>query len=441
MRMYDIIQKKRDGKELTREEINFFIDGYTKGDIPDYQMSALLMAIYLKKMTKQETVNLTNAMVNSGEKVDLSSIKGIKVDKHSTGGVGDKTTLALGPMVAACGLPVVKMSGRGLGHTGGTLDKLDSIRGFNTDISKDNFVKIVNNINICIGGQTTNIAPADKKIYSLRDVTATVDDISLIASSVMSKKIASGADAIVLDVKVGSGAFMKDEESAFELAQEMVDIGENVGRRSVAIVTNMDEPLGYSVGNSLEVKEAIDILKNEGPKDLLELCLTLGSYMLLLGQKVSSFDEGKKKLIEVLENGKALEKLKELVKLQDGDISYIEDTSKLPMASHVLAVTSDKEGYIEKINAEQIGKCALELGAGRETKESKIDLSAGIVLSKKVNDKINKGETLAFIHSNDIEKAEKVIKKLKDIIKISDKEITNKKLIYGVIDKNKKILY
>ena len=441
MRMYDIIQKKRDGKELTREEINFFIDGYTKGDIPDYQMSALLMAIYLKKMTKQETVNLTNAMVNSGEKVDLSSIKGIKVDKHSTGGVGDKTTLALGPMVAACGLPVVKMSGRGLGHTGGTLDKLDSIKGFNTDISKDNFVKIVNNINICIGGQTTNIAPADKKIYSLRDVTATVDDISLIASSVMSKKIASGADAIVLDVKVGSGAFMKDEESAFELAQEMVDIGENVGRRSIAIVTNMDEPLGYSVGNSLEVKEAIDILKNEGPKDLLELCLTLGSYMLLLGQKVSSFDEGKKKLIEVLENGKALEKLKELVKSQDGDVSYIEDTSKLPMASHIIAVTSDKEGYIEKINAEEIGKCALELGAGRETKESKIDLSAGIVLSKKVNDKINKGETLALIHSNDIEKAEKVIKKLKDIIRISDKEITNKKLIYGAIDKNKKTLY
>lgn len=440
MHMYDIIQRKRDGKELSKEEIDFFINGYTKGIIPDYQMSALLMAIFLRKMTKKETAALTNSMVNSGDKVDLSSIQGMRVDKHSTGGIGDKTTLVLAPMVAACGLPVVKMSGRGLGYTGGTIDKLDSINGFSTNISREKFIENVNKINVCISGQTANIAPADKKLYSLRDVTATVEDISLIASSIMSKKLALDSDAIVLDVKVGSGAFMKDMESAFELGQEMVDIGENFGRKVIAVITNMDEPLGYAVGNALEVKESIDTLKNKGPSDLLELCLTLGSYMLLLGENVKTLEEGRKKLMRTIEDGSAINKLKELVTLQGGDISQIEDTSKLPLAKYIIEVKSDKEGYIKNINAEEIGKCALELGAGRETKESEIDLSVGIVLNKKVDDSISKDESLSFIHTNSLELGKSIENKLKSAFEIGKKNQNSKKLVYGIIDSNKKSL-
>lgn len=434
MRIYDIIQKKRDGKELTTEEINYFVEGYTNNIIPDYQISALLMAIYLKEMNKKETLALTKAMVNSGDKVDLSSIKGIKVDKHSTGGVGDKTTLALGPMVAACGLPVVKMSGRGLGHTGGTLDKLDAIEGFNTNISKENFINIVNDINICISGQTANIAPADKKFYALRDVTATVDSLSLIASSIMSKKLALDSDAIVLDVKIGSGAFMKDLKHSIELAKIMVSIGKDAGRKTVAIISNMDEPLGNAIGNALEVKEAIDLLKNNGPRDLLELCLELGSHMLVLGEISNSLESAREKLKEVIENGEAFEKLKEFVKIQGGDVSFIEDTSKLAKAKYELEVKSDGEGYIKSMNAEDIGKYALELGAGRETKDSEIDLSVGIVLNKKIDEEVSKDETIAIIHSNCLEKAKDISRKLKETIKIGEKNKKDKKLIYEVIN-------
>ncbi len=436
MRMYDIIQKKRDGKELTTEEINFFINGYTEGNIPDYQISALLMAIYLKKMNKRETVDLTNAVVNSGEVVDLSLIEGIKVDKHSTGGVGDKVTLALGPMVAACGLPFSKMSGRGLGHTGGTLDKLESIKGLRTELSKEEFISIVNRVKLCICSQTANITPADKKLYALRDVTATVDDISLIASSVMSKKLASGSNAIVLDVKVGSGAFMKDLESAFALAKEMVDIGNGVERNTVAIVSNMDEPLGYAIGNSIEVKEAIETLKGNGPKDLVELCLTLGSMLLLLGKKSESIESGREMLVEVINNGKAYNKLLEFVEAQGGDINYIKNTELLPKASNIVELLSDSEGYIKSIDAEEVGKCALALGAGRETKESNIDLAAGIVLNKKVDDKVNKGDVLAYLHFNDESKANNVSLQLRNSIKIGDKNIKEKRLIFGIVDAN-----
>lgn len=434
MRMYDIIQKKRDGSELTTEEINYFIGGYTKGEIPDYQISALLMAIYLKKMNKRETVDLTNAMVNSGETVDLSLIDGIKVDKHSTGGVGDKVTLALGPMVAACGLPFAKMSGRGLGHTGGTLDKLESIKGLRTGFTKEEFISIVNRVKICICSQTANITPADKKLYALRDVTATVDNISLIASSVMSKKLASGSNAIVLDVKVGSGAFMKDLDSAFTLAEEMVDIGTSVGRNTVAIISNMDEPLGHAVGNSIEVKEAIETLKGNGPEDFVELCLTLGSMLLVLGKKAQSIELGRKMLTEVIHNGKAYDKFLEFVEAQGGNVEYIKNTKLLPKASNIVKLLSDSEGYIKSIDAEEVGKCALALGAGRETKESTIDLAAGIVLNKKVDDEVNKGDVLAYLNFNDDSKIEDVRLQLRNAIKIGDKNNKHKKLIFGIVD-------
>lgn len=441
MRIYDIIQKKRDGEVLTKEEINYFVDGYTNGDIPDYQISALLMAIYLKEMNTTETIELTNAMVNSGDTVDLSSINGLKVDKHSTGGVGDKTTLVLGPMVAACGLPVVKMSGRGLGHTGGTLDKLDAIEGFTTDISKEDFIDIVNEINICISGQTANVAPADKKFYALRDVTATVDSLPLIASSIMSKKIALDSDAIVLDVKLGSGAFMKDLNHSIKLGEIMVDIGEGVGRRTTAVITNMDEPLGYAIGNALEVKEAINTLQNKGPRDLLEVCLELGAHMLVLGKVSENIEQAKDKLMEVIENGEALSKFKELVKLQSGNVSYIEDTSKFVKAEHTIEVISDKDGYVKSMNAEDIGKYALELGAGRETKDSEINLAVGIILNKKIDDRVSKGDVLAVIHSDDLENGERISQKLKNTIIIGDKNKEKKKLIYGVLNKDKKTIY
>lgn len=433
MRMYDIILKKRNGSELTKEEIEYFVQNYTKGNIPDYQASALLMAIFFKKMSKRETADLTMAMAESGDILDLSKIHGIKVDKHSTGGVGDTTTLVLGPMVAALGIPVAKMSGRGLGHTGGTIDKLEAFKGFSVEMSEEKFIENVNNIKLVVGGQTGNLAPADKKIYALRDVTATVDNISLIASSIMSKKIASGADAIVLDVKVGEGAFMKTKEDAHELAQEMVDIGHHVGRQVIAIISDMDQPLGLAIGNALEVKEAIDTLKGNGPKDLLELCLVLGSQMVILAGKAVSDEEARKMLMDTIESGKALSKLKEFVIAQGSEPSCIDETEKLPKSELIIPVESTEDGYVNKIHAESIGIIAMELGAGRATKEDVIDLSVGIVLNKKRGDKVKKGDILAYIHANDISKAEKAKKDILNNYVISDKYEDIIPLIYDIV--------
>lgn len=433
MRMYDIIMNKRNGLELSKEEIEYFIKGFTKGDIPDYQVSALLMAIYFNKMNKRETKDLTLAMANSGDVLSLDKIEGIKVDKHSTGGVGDKTTILLAPLVASCGIPVAKMSGRGLGHTGGTIDKLESFKGFSVNLPEEKFIENVNKHKIALVAQTGHLAPADKKIYALRDVTATVENMSLIASSIMSKKIASGADSIVLDVKVGEGAFMKTPGDARALAQEMVDIGNSVGRKTIAIISDMNQPLGYAIGNSLEVIEAINTLKGKGPSDLLELTLNLGSYMLILGKKASSFQEGYNLLLENIKNKKALEKLKEFVKIQGGDERYIDDTNLFEKASYIIEVKAKNSGIVSKIHAEKVGLIAMELGAGRVTKESKIDLSVGIVLNKKCKDKVNKGETLAYIHANDKEKGEKALEKLINAIEVKDSFKDNTPLIYEVI--------
>lgn len=433
MRMYDLIMKKRKGEELTKEEINFFVDGFTKGEIPDYQASAMLMAIFFNKMNKRETADLTNAMVESGDKIDLSNIKGVKVDKHSTGGVGDKTSICLTPLVASLGIPVAKMSGRGLGHTGGTIDKLETFKGFSVELTEEQFMENVNKINIAIMGQSGNLVPADKKLYALRDVTATVDNMSLIASSIMSKKLASGADAIVLDVKVGDGAFMKTPETAKELAQEMVDIGKHLGRETIGVISDMDQPLGYAIGNSLEVIEAIELLKGNGPKDLLDLTLTIGSNMLLCAKMTESEEEARKMLMENIENGKGLEKLKDFVKAQGGDISPIDDYSKFPQAKYVEKVTSPVDGYITKIHAEAFGLIAMELGAGRATKESEIDLAVGIVLNKKRGEKVNKGDVLAYIHSNSEEKIEKARKSILENIVIEDNYDLNIPLIYDIV--------
>ncbi len=406
MRMYDIIMKKRNGGELTKEEIDFFIEGYTKGDIPDYQVAALMMAIYFRKMTEAETLALTMAMADSGDRLDLSGIRGVKVDKHSTGGVGDKTSLALAPMVAACGIPVAKMSGRGLGHTGGTIDKLESFPGFTTALTTERFIENVNQIGMAIMGQTADLAPADKKLYALRDVTATVDNLSLIASSIMSKKLAAGADAIVLDVKTGSGAFMKQEAEARALAEEMVKIGKNAGRRTVAVISDMDQPLGFAVGNALEVKEAIDTLEGHGPADFLELCLTLGSQMLMAGGKAESAREAEGMLRGVIADGSALRKLAEFVEAQGGDSHVVYHPELLPEAAITLPVEAPKSGYVTRIVCDEVGICSLILGGGRETKESEIDLSVGLVLRKKVGDYVESGEPLAVIHANDAGKAE-----------------------------------
>lgn len=433
MRIYDIIKKKRDGFSLTKEEINYFIEGYTNDLIPDYQISALLMAIYLNKMDKRETLDLTKAMINSGETFDLSRINGITVDKHSTGGVGDTTTLILGPMVAACGVPFVKMSGRGLGHTGGTLDKLESIKGFRVELSNEEFIENTNNINISICSQTGNITPADKKLYSLRDVTATVENLSLIAGSIMSKKLAIHSDAIILDVKVGSGAFMKNLEDAIALAEEMVNIGEGYGRETIAIVTNMDEPLGKAVGNILEVKEAIDTLKGQGPEDLLELCLVLGSKLLILAKKVETETEGRDLLLETIKSGSAFNKFVQMVEYQNGDGSYVKNTELFPKAKYIKELKSIKKGYVKFINAEDIGKSALGLGAGRETKDSVLDLTAGIILNKKVDDYVEIGETLAFVHTNDLEKYKSIETMLLNSFKIGEKNSEIKELIFKEI--------
>ena len=436
MRIYDIIRKKRDKEVLTKEEIDFFVDRYSKGEIPDYQASALLMAIYLNKMNKQETAYLTEAMMNSGEVMDLSAINGVKVDKHSTGGVGDKTTIALAPLMAACGVPVAKMSGRGLGHTGGTLDKLEAIPGFSIEMSSKKFIDSVNDIKIAVCGQTASIAVADKKMYALRDVTATVDNISLIAASIMCKKLASGADAIVLDVKTGDGAFMKTLDDSFALAKEMVEIGTAMNRETIAIISDMDEPLGSAVGNSLEVIEAIEALKGRGPKDFMTLCETLGSYMLVSSKIASDYEDGVKRIKEALESGAALEKFKEFVANQGGNPKVADDYSLLPKASHIVEIKSDKTGFIEKIEAETVGVSAMILGAGRETKDDELDLSAGIILKKKVGDFVNEGDTLALMHFNRENKFEDAKERLKNSYVISEDKSEPKKLIYGVVTKD-----
>lgn len=419
MRMVDLIAKKRDGKELTTEEINFFIDGYTKGDIPDYQVSAMNMAIYFQDMSDRERADLTMAMVNSGETIDLSAIEGIKVDKHSTGGVGDTTTLVLAPLVAALDIPVAKMSGRGLGHTGGTIDKLESIEGFHVEISKDEFVNLVNQHKIAVIGQTGNLTPADKKLYALRDVTATVNSIPLIASSIMSKKIAAGSDAIVLDVKTGAGAFMKTVEDAKELAHAMVSIGNNVGRKTMAVISDMSQPLGAAIGNSLEVQEAIDALRGEGPKDLEELCLALGRQMVFLAQKADSLEDAEEKLREVIRNGKALEKFKEFIQNQGGDPSVVDHPDRLPKAQYLIELPAQQDGVVAELVADEIGTAAMLLGAGRATKESEIDLAVGLMLNKKVGDAVKKGDSLVTIHANR-ENVDDVKQKLYESIRIAD---------------------
>ncbi|GIP00970.1 MULTISPECIES: pyrimidine-nucleoside phosphorylase [Paenibacillus] len=419
MRMVDLIAKKRDGKELTTEEINFFIDGYTKGDIPDYQVSAMNMAIYFQDMTDRERADLTMAMVNSGETIDLSAIEGIKVDKHSTGGVGDTTTLVLAPLVAALDIPVAKMSGRGLGHTGGTIDKLESIEGFHVEISKDEFVNLVNQHKIAVIGQTGNLTPADKKLYALRDVTATVNSIPLIASSIMSKKIAAGSDAIVLDVKTGAGAFMKTVEDARELAHAMVSIGNNVGRKTMAVISDMSQPLGVAIGNSLEVQEAIDALRGEGPKDLEELCLALGRQMVFLAQKADSLEDAEEMLREVIRNGKALEKFKEFIQNQGGDPSVVDHPDRLPKAQYLIELPAQQDGVVAELVADEIGTAAMLLGAGRATKESEIDLAVGLMLNKKVGDAVKKGDSLVTIHANR-ENVDDVKQKLYESIRIAD---------------------
>lgn len=433
MRMYDIIIKKRNGETLSDEEIAFFIKGYTDGSIPDYQASALLMAIYFRGMTDKEIATLTMEMAHSGDMLDLSAIKGLKADKHSTGGVGDKTSLVLTPLAASIGIPVAKMSGRGLGHTGGTIDKLESFPGFSTDISEEKFINNVNTIGIAIAGQTKNMAPADKKLYALRDVTGTVDSIPLIASSIMSKKLAAGADVIVLDVKTGSGAFMKTEEDSVRLANEMVKIGNNVGRRTLAVISDMDEPLGYAVGNAIEVKEAIDTLNGHGPADLLELCLTIGSLMAVGTGKAANVDEARTLLLEKLNDGSALKKFAEFVEAQGGDSAPVYDTKLLLQASIVKEVYAPVDGYVSHIESDRVGISAMKLGGGRETKESPIDLSVGILINKKVGDKVEKGEKIATLYANDGEKLAAAITELEQAYSYSVTPVEKPKLIKTVI--------
>lgn len=432
MRMVDLIEKKRDGLELTTEEIQFVIKGYTDGSIPDYQVSALTMAIFFQGMTESERADLTMAMVESGDQIDLSKIEGIKVDKHSTGGVGDTTTLVLGPLVAAVGVPVAKMSGRGLGHTGGTIDKLESVEGFHVEIENDEFIKLVNQNKIAVIGQSGNLTPADKKLYALRDVTATVDSIPLIASSIMSKKIAAGADAIVLDVKTGAGAFMKTLDDSRELAKAMVRIGNNVGRNTMAVISDMSQPLGYAIGNALEVKEAIDTLKGEGPEDLTELCLTLGSHMVFLAKKANSLKEAREKLENVIKDGSALDTFKVFLSSQGGDASVVDDPQKLPQAKYTFELEAKQDGYVSEIAADEIGTAAMLLGAGRATKESEIDLAVGLMLRKKIGDQVQKGESLVTIYSN-FENVEEVSNMLYENIAMSTEKVPAPVLIHEEI--------
>ena len=432
MNILEIIEKKRDKKELTKEEIEFFINEYTKGEIADYQAAALVMAIFLNGMTKGETTNLTLAMANSGEILDLSKLNKTIVDKHSTGGVGDKVSICLLPLVASIGVPVAKMSGRGLGFTGGTVDKMQSIPGYKTDIDMNSFVKNVENIGISMISQTMNLAPADKKLYALRDSISCVESIPLIASSIMSKKIASGAEKIVIDVTVGKGAFMKKIQDAEKLANEMIEIGKLANRETVCVLTNMNEPLGYAVGNNLEVIEAIEFLRGKMPEDLKNVVLELGSYMIKLAGLGDNLEENKSKMLENISNGKAFNKFTEMVKKQGGDVSYLENTNKFEKAKFVEYIKAEKNGYIQEINAEEVGRIACDLGAGRVRKEDEIDYAVGIQLCKKVSEKVSKDEKLAYIYSNDIEKLQVAKKKLTKIIKIEKEELKQEPTIFGI---------
>lgn len=433
MNIIDIIDKKKNGFELSKEEIDFFVTEYTKGNIPDYQASALIMSMFINKMNDDETSNLTLSMAFSGKTIDLSDIEGIKVDKHSTGGVGDKISLIIAPIVASLGIPICKMSGRGLGFTGGTIDKLESIDGFKTSMTIEEFKDKIKKHGMVIAGQTEDLAPADKKIYALRDVTATVDNISLIASSIMSKKIASGADAIVLDIKVGSGAFMKTFEDAEKLATTMVSIGKKLNKNTICVLSNMDEPLGNGIGNIIEVKEAIEVLKGNGPEDLIEVALTLSSIMIYLGKKANSIEEGRKLAENQISNGKAYEKFKEWIASQGGEISFIDNIDEYKKSLFVDKFVAYEDGYIESMNAQEIGKVAMVIGAGRETKESVIDPSVGLILLKKVSDKVNAGDVICEIHHNGYKNMEFIHDKLRKNIKISGNYKTKGELIYKII--------
>ncbi|MBM7714122.1 pyrimidine-nucleoside phosphorylase [Bacillus thermophilus] len=430
MRMVDMIAKKRDGKELTPEEIQFVVNGYVSNEIPDYQMSAFLMAVYFQGMSHAETAQLTLAMASSGDRIDLSTIDGIKVDKHSTGGVGDTTSIILAPLVAALGIPVAKMSGRGLGHTGGTIDKLEAIPGYRAEVSEEEFIRLVNQNKLAIVGQSGNLAPADKMIYGLRDVTATVNSIPLIASSIMSKKIAAGADAIVLDVKTGSGAFMKKFEDARLLANTMVEIGNQVGRKTMAVISDMSQPLGNAIGNALEVKEGIETLQGRGPADLTELCLVLGSKMIVLAEKAESEKEARELLEKVMKSGEALQVFKQFLAAQGGDVSVVDNPEKLPKAVYQIPVASPENGYVSAIKADEIGTAAMLLGAGRVTKESDIDLSVGVMLHKKIGDRVHSGESIATIHSN-VQNVSTVMEKIVKAYRFSKEKIDQIPLIRG----------
>jgi pyrimidine-nucleoside phosphorylase len=440
MRMYDIIAKKKYGLELSTDEINFAIDGYVKGEIPDYQMSALMMAIFFQGMTEKETVSLTERMAHSGDTIDLSEIEGIKVDKHSTGGVGDKTTLVVAPILAACGARVAKMSGRGLGHTGGTIDKLEAIPGFNVAIPREEFINIVRKTGLCVVGQTGNLAPADKKIYALRDVTATVDSIPLIASSIMSKKLAAGADCILLDVKTGSGAFMKTVEDSIELAKVMVGIGWGAGRKCTALVTDMDIPLGYAIGNSLEVIEAVDTLKGNGPKDFTDCCLELSANLLVLAGN-GDYDQCRKQVNEAIANGTAFQKLCEMVEAQGGDPSVLRDTTRFACAPVIHEIKAPRSGYIAAMDTEAIGIASVMLGAGRETKEGAIDYSAGIMLRKKTGDYVNEGDTLAVLHTAKEAFIEKAQEHFLGALTFSETKPELKPLLYAKVERDSVTVY
>ena len=433
MQMTDLIAKKRDGGALSTEEIQFMIRGYTEGSIPDYQMSAMCMAIVWRGMDDREILDLTMAMMHSGETLDLSPIRGVKADKHSTGGVGDKTSLILCPMVAACGVKIAKMSGRGLGHTGGTIDKLESFPGFVTGISEERFFENVNRIDIAIAGQTADLVPADKKLYALRDVTGTVPAIPLIVSSIMSKKLASGADVIVLDVKCGSGAFMKTPEQAAELARGLTRVGRLAGKKCAAVITDMDEPLGLAVGNALEVKEAISVLRGETKGELLELCLTLGSCILTEAGFAADDAEARAKLLSVIDDGSALKKLAELVEGQYGDSRAVYDVSLLPDAAVKREVPSDRAGFVRRIEAEKVGLVSMHLGGGRVTKESEIDLAVGVMLRKKVGDRVEPGESLGVIHASSEQKAAEAAELLRQCYTLSDEPVEKPPFIKGII--------